>query len=193
MLHNKIFAIIEQFLGDYTKQIYGRELVKKVQLSQKNIALTLLALEKEAILKSKSSSNRRYYALNLENTEIRDILLMTEIIKKINFLKQQRKIANIFKADDRVVGIFGSFASGTQRKDSDIDIFVIGRKIGQDYEKAGKIFDLLLSVKYFEENKFKKLLKEKNNLCKEMIKNHIIIFNGERFINIIWRNYYGFN
>ena len=193
MLHNKIFIVLEQFLDDYTKQIYGRELIKKVPLSQKNIALTLEALEKEAILKSKISGNRMYYSINLDNTEIKDILTISEIIKKINFLKQQRKIANVFKADNSVVGIFGSYSNNTQKKDSDIDVFIIGKKGKQDYEKSGKSFDLPLSIKYFEENKFKKLLKEKNNLCREIVKNHILIFNSEKFINLIWRNYYGFN
>ena len=61
------------------------------------------------------------------------------------------------------------------------------------YNKKGKAYDLNISIKYFTENEFRKLLKEKNNLCKEIIKDHIIIFNIEKFINYIWRDYYGFN
>ena len=41
MIHNKYYEIMKQFLGDYSRKIYGRELIDKVNISQKNIALTL--------------------------------------------------------------------------------------------------------------------------------------------------------
>ena len=39
ILQNKYFAILEKYIGDYTREIYGRELIGKVSLSQKSIAL----------------------------------------------------------------------------------------------------------------------------------------------------------
>jgi len=193
MLHNKYFEILESFLGDYTKEIYGRGLVGKVSLSQKGIALALDDLEKQNILKSRKEGNMKYFHLNKDNSEMQDILITLELARKIEFLNKHRKLAHIFKQDDRIVGIFGSYAKGIHRSDSDIDIFVVAKRRKNDYEEQGKLVDLEISVKYFSEQEFKNLLKEKNNLLKEVVANHIIIFGVEKFIELVWRVYHGFD
>jgi predicted nucleotidyltransferase len=192
MLHS-YYTLLNEYLGDYTRKVHGRSLVGKVPLSQKSIAIVLKELEKNGLLKSEKKGNIKFFCLNLLNPEVRDILTITEIDKKIKFLRKHRKIANVFNKDNRIVGIFGSYANGTQTKDSDIDIFIIGKKIKNDYYKEGKIFDLKISIKYFTENVFKKLAKDKNPLIKEIIENHILIFGIEGFISIMWGDYYGFN
>jgi len=193
MIHNKYSDILEQYLSDFTKEIYGRELVGKVSLSQKAIALTLDELEKEGILISRKQGNIKYFKLNLENTEIKDIIALAEINRKIIFLKKQRKLAHVFNYDNRIVGIFGSYARGVQKESSDIDMFVIGEKRKRDYDREGKPYDLNISIKYFSEKEFLKLIRNKNTLCKEIIASHILLFNIEKFIAVIWREYYGFD
>lgn len=193
MLHNKYFEILKQFLPDYSGQLYGRELIGKVSMSPKNIALTLERLEKENILEVNKKGNMKFYGLNYKNPEVKDIIILTEITNKSYFLKKNRKIAHIFEDEDRVVGIFGSHAKGTQKKDSDVDVFFIGDKRNKDIEEKGKLYDLDVHVLYFSEKEFIKLIKEKNNLCKEIINNHVILFGIEKFVKIIWRDYYGFN
>ena len=193
MLHNKKFSIIERFLGNYTSEIYGRQLIGKVQLSQKAIALALGGLEKEHILKSRAEGNIKYFRLNLENQEIKDVILSAEISRKIGFFNKHRKLAHIFKRDDRIIGVFGSYAKGTEKEDSDIDLFIIGRKNKEDYNLIGKKLDLRISIKYFTENEFRQLSKQKNPLLGEIFKSHIIIFGFEGFVNIAWRDYYGIN
>lgn len=190
MIHNKKNILLMQFLGDYKKEVYGRELVNKVPVSQKAIALALDELEKEGILKARKQGNIKYFRLNLANTEIKDALTAAEIMKKIDFLKKQRKLAHIFKKDSRIVGVFGSYALGTQRPDSDVDIFIAGKKQKEDYDAKGKTLDLNISIKYFTDKEFKSLLKKHDNLCKEIIKNHIILFGVEKFVNAAWEEYY---
>src|SRR3989344_5038676 len=148
MLHNKEFEILEKFLGDFNKEIYGREIIGKVSMSQKAIALALDRLEKEGILASRKSGNIKYFRLNLENSEIKDIIISSEIKRKIIFLKKNKKLANLLRYDTRMVGIFGSYAKGTQKEDSDIDMFIIGKREKEDYDKKGKLFDLEISIKY---------------------------------------------
>ncbi|HLD15278.1 MAG TPA: nucleotidyltransferase domain-containing protein [Candidatus Nanoarchaeia archaeon] len=164
----------------------------KIQLSQKAIALTLDELEKQGILKSRRQANLKYFSLNIKNQEVAELLITTELIKKINFLKKHRKLANIFKQDNRIVGIFGSYARGQETENSDVDLFIIGKKAKQDYNSIGKLFDVDISIKYFTEKQFNILIKEKNNLCREIIENHVLIFGIENFINTVWRDYYGF-
>jgi predicted nucleotidyltransferase len=193
MLHNKYFEILEQFLGDYGKEIHGRGLIGKVSLSQKGIALALDDLEKNGVLISQKKGNMKFFKLNKRHSEICDLLISVEIRKKIKFMNTHRKIATIFNFDSRVVGIFGSYARGTQKMTSDLDIFIIGTKRKDDYRQKGNLFDLEVSVKYFTEKEFKKLLKEGNSLIKEIIKDHICIFGVEKFIQLLWGEFYGDN
>src|SRR3989338_5647152 len=99
MLHNKYFELLGIFTGDYKKEIYGRELIGKVSMSQKNIALTLEELEKRSILKSRKEGSLKHYGLNLEYTEIRDVIAIAELMKKIRLMEKQRKMAHIFRQD----------------------------------------------------------------------------------------------
>ena len=192
MLHNT-HILLNEYLGDYTKKVHGRSLVGKVSLSQKSIATSLKKLEKEGLLKSEKKGNIKLFGLNLTNPEIKDVLITAEIDRKIEFLKGHRKFANIFNNDPRVIGIFGSYAKGTQTKDSDIDLFIIGERAKEDYDKKGKILDLKISIKYFSEDIFSNLAKGKDPLIREIIEKHVLIFGIEKFITIIWGDYYGFN
>lgn len=193
MIHNKHLWILGQFTGDYIREIYGRQLVDKVPLSQKAIALALDELESEGVLKYRLQGNIKYFKLNLADSNIKDVILSVEIAKKLEFFKKHRKLAYLFKSDMRIVGIFGSYASGTETKSSDIDLFVIGGKRGTDYSVEGKKLDLNISVKYFSEQEFAKLITLKNTLCKEIIRNHLVIFGAENFVNLLWRCHYGLN
>ena len=181
------------FTGNYKGEIYGRELVGKVSMGQKNIALTLEELERQSVLKSRREGNLKHYRLNFDYTEIKDVIAMAELMKKVKFMAKQRKMAHIFKQDSRIVGIFGSYAKGTQKEYSDIDIFIIGKKIKNDYGEKGKALDLEISAKYFAPPEWMKLLRERNSLCREIIGSHIIIFGVEGFISSLWGNYYGLN
>lgn len=193
MLHNKDFEILEQFVGDYAREIYGRELIGKVNMSQKSIALALQKLGKEGILKSKKRGSIKFYSLNLKYSEIKEVIAMIELNKKREFCLENPKIGHIFEDDNRIVGIFGSYARGNQKIGSDIDVCIVGEKRKQDYDKKGKVYDFNINVIYFKEKEFYELLKKRNRLVKEIIKDHILIFNIEKFVNMIWKNYYGFD
>jgi len=193
MIHNKQYKILNQFMGDYTREIYGRELIGRINISQKGIALALEELEQEGMLKSKKRGNMKFYSLNLKYSQIKEVIAMTELNRKMDFCLKNPKIGHIFRDDDRMVGIFGSHARGNQKIGSDIDVYIVGKRKGEAYDKKGKIYDLNISVKHFTEKEFERLLKQKNNLIKEIIKNHILIFNIEKFIDIVWKDYYGFD
>ena len=188
MLLHKHYHILKQFLGNYRKEIYGRELIKKIPLSQKAIALTLRELE--GILLPKKTGNIRFYSLNLKHPDIRNILAITELMKKIEFFRRHRTLSELFRRDDRIVLIYGSYAKGLQRKGSDLDLMIIGKKRINDYN--GKPYDINIDIKYLTEKECKHLIK-KDNLLREVIENPIVVFNTERFINLLWEDYYGFD
>lgn len=193
MLHNKYYAVLKQFLGDYSRELYGREILGKVPLSQKGIALALRELEDINILRARPRGREVLYSLNHEIPEIRDVLAITEFTRKIEFLKKYPQLAYTFKDDERIVGIFGSYAKGTQTSGSDVDVFVIGRKKEKDYDETGKVLGATIHIFHFSPKEFRMLLEDKNNLWGEIVEYHILLFGIERFIQAVWRQYYGFH
>lgn len=93
-------------------------------------------------------------------------ILIKEIAEKINPLIQGTAV------------IFGSYAKGIEKNDSDIDILIIGKCNENEINKISNVFNKEISLKIY--SKFKKDI-----LTKEVIKNHIIIKNTEQFIEEI--------
>lgn len=193
MILIKYFELLKLFLNNYAGESYGRMLAGKVRMSQKAVALALTELERKGILKSRSEGRIKYYSLNTEYSGIKDLITILETARKIDFLADRRELAYILKKDSRIVGVFGSHARDTQKKDSDIDVFVIGARKTEDYEEKGKLFDIDISIKYFKQKEWETLLKEKNHLVNEIVGNHVVIFGAESFVNMLWRHYYSFN
>jgi len=180
MLHNSYFHILKFYTQDINRDIYGRMLIGKIPLSPKAIANALNDLEDQGVLKSRRQGNIKFFNLNKDNKLTFDIMVSVEILKKIEFLSENIRLKHIFGYDERIVGIFGSYAKKTQKVTSDLDVFIIGDK-GFDYVKLGKQFDLDVSVKYFKE------FNTQNPLIKEIAENHIIMNGFEEFMKLLWR------
>ena len=180
--------IFEEFLGDYSIGLTGSFISKKKKLNQKTTANYLYVLEKEGILKSKIQGKNKNYSLNLNNKEIlKNYILAVEHIRTLEFCKKHLVINEISeKINEYINGtalIFGSYAKGVQKKNSDLDILVIGKCNEKEIEKIGKTYNIEISLKIY--SKFKKDI-----LTKEAMKNHIFIKNSELIIKEILNDNY---
>jgi hypothetical protein len=185
-VHDKYFEILEFFLNDYHKDIYGRGLVDKVKLSQKTIALSLIELEKLDILKMKKRGNMKFYSLNHSNGLIKDYISQIELSRKINFFKKNPVLSDIFKSDDRIVGLFERYSESNQ---SDaIDVFIIGKKKESDYNSISKMFYVNLNIKYFSISEFNRLMIKKHQEIKRILDTHVLIFGIDRFVDLVYSN-----
>jgi len=188
MIHNKYYEIMKHFLIDYSKEIYGRELVNKVNISQKNIALTLEELEKIGVLSSKIRGNTRFFSLNKSNPLCEKYVLLIEIEHSIRFLEKHLKISHIFERINKefnnchIICIFGSYAKGIQKKDSDLDLFVVGDINENNIKKIREDYNLEINIKKGSKSDFVKLLKNKNPLMNEILENHVLILGYEEFV-----------
>ncbi|MDO8517295.1 MAG: nucleotidyltransferase family protein [Nanoarchaeota archaeon] len=109
---------------------------------------------------SKISKKRVYLGFNLPNSELiekeknADRQLMPEKIKMANqeIGKIKQKIIKILKENKiKKAGIFGSYARGEQKKNSDIDILV------EINDKKMSLLDIIRLEKYLEEKLGKKI------------------------------------
>ena len=183
MLHDKKdIKILEEFTSDKNKRIYGVAIAKKFKLNQKTVSNILNNLEKENILKFSKEGKNKYYFLNLLNPRIKEIIKMAEINKKISFIQKHKKFVGLFdEIALRVKGIaivFGSYAQGNEKHNSDLDLLVIGEiKNVLNLEDSFKVeINIIKSTK----NKFTK----NKPFVKEIMENHIILKGLEEFVEI---------
>ncbi|MFH1592226.1 MAG: helix-turn-helix domain-containing protein [Candidatus Woesearchaeota archaeon] len=184
LLDNKVLDVLAEFSSDYTKRVYGREIARKLKMNQKTVSNTLKKLEKENVLKFEKQGKNKYYFLNKFNLQIREIIKLIEINKKVKLLEKYKNLKGLFNKLERrskgVLIVFGSYANFSANEKSDLDLFLIGKISDiKDLEKTyGKKINIIKSLK----NKFN----GKEYIVKEVIKNHVVLKGVEEFIDLIW-------
>ncbi len=184
ILNKNLVKILGSFSDDYNKRIYGRDISKKLRINQKTISNLLNKLEKDNILKFSIEGKNKYYYFNKFNPNIRDIIKLIEIQRKIEFFERYKKYRELFdKLDKRAKGIliiFGSYADFSANKKSDLDVFVIGKI--DDIKDLEQLYNIKLNIVKINEKDFNK----EAIIVKEIIKKHIILKGEDEFIRLIW-------
>lgn len=157
------------------EQAHIRLIGKRLNLIPSTVLRTVKRLEDEKVVDFKVQGKNKTYFLK-DTPESRIYLLMSEHYKLLKCLENQ-KLRRIFKQlKDKTCGelivLFGSYAKGSAKKDSDVDIFVETKNRSVRAE-LNAISDEL-SIKIGELNK-------NDLLSKEIIKDHIVIQNVEIF------------
>ncbi len=184
LLNKNSLKILKEFSTDYNKRIYGRVIARKLKMNQKTVSNILNNLEKENILKFSQEGKNKYYFLNKFNSNIKEIIKLIEIEKKIEFIGKNNKLNDLFnKLEEKAQGIllvFGSYADYTNDKKSDLDIFIMGKISNTD--DLEELYNTKINIIKSEKEKFNK----EEHIIKEIIKNHIVLKGVEEFIELIW-------
>lgn len=182
--------ILSLFTRGFDSEYYIREVQKILKISPRTAQLILDNLEKKGILESKTRGKIRTYKLK-RNIMTKKYLVLTEQHKELGFLEKNHIIKEILeKITPNINGIgiiFGSYAKGTNKKDSDLDIFIIGEYDRKKMKEVSKTYKIETNIKNYPLDIFKKSLRE-DILIKEVLKDHIIFLNSEEFINIVTDN-----
>ncbi len=176
--------ILSPFTKGYDKEYYIREVEKLLKVSSRTALVTLAKLEKKGILVSKTKGKIKTYAIK-NSTLSREFFLLTEQYKKIQFLEKNHLIKEILeKADEFMQGIvivFGSYAKGIQKEDSDLDLFIVGKYDEDKIKEVGKKYGIDINIKSYPMKIFGKELHD-DILLKEVVGNHTIIKDAEGFV-----------
>ena len=189
--------IIGLYTGNYLSEFHIRKMAKLIGKSHVSLLPHLRKFEKDKILVVKNIGRSRVYSLNMENNQVREFLSLSEKKRTIEFLNKEFLIKKLYNEFINLQGcliLFGSYASETRAKESDIDLFYIGdikkneksniKEFGRMYNR--KVHLINMTIKQFKEQLFKQ-----NPLIKEVVKSHIILYNHDIFINEVWKYYHG--
>ena len=118
--------VLGHFFEEPYKEVYLRELARKVELSIFSLKNAVDDLVEEGLLLERREGRLRYLKANMENLFFRRLKVAFNVKKIldsgiVNFLKES------VPAMSSVV-LFGSWAKGEDDGKSDIDILVIGQK-----------------------------------------------------------------
>jgi predicted nucleotidyltransferase len=182
--HLRILAL---FTRGYDKEYYIREVQKLLGLSPRTAYLILEDLEQKTILASSMKGKIKTYRLK-NNVTSRNYLVFVEQYKALAFLKSSDKLREIIdKISPLVKGVgvvFGSYAKGAQKKDSDLDIFVAGECDLESISRISAMYGIEISVKKYPLKAFKDKMRT-DIFLKEVMDAHIIFKEAEKFANMV--------
>jgi len=177
------------FSYEYNKSFSGSEIYRKIGLPQRSVSRHLTKLVKEGILKFNRKGNNNFYYLDLFDERIGVVLNLVESYKSFVFAKNNY----LWKEIKDLVGfgtvvLFGSWVKGYSNTSSDIDVLIFSKKS----EKLRKILRALPKVQaqVVSFDSFEKLVHSKDVLALEILKNHVIFGDSDKFIDLC-RRFYG--
>lgn len=153
-----------------------RELAKKLSTNHMTILRRIKELEKENVVDYKEEGKNKVYFLK-KTIEAKSYVFKTENYKLLKLLEKYPRLRNIIEKiqKDRRIKLailFGSYAKGIAKQDSDIDIYIEtqNRKLKQEIQ----MIDSRLSIKIGKYDK-------SSLLIKEIEKNHVMIRGVEEY------------
>ncbi len=173
--------LLRLYFTNPEKEYYLRELERTLGFPVGNIRRELLKLEKGGLFEKRLQGNLTYYSLNKKYPlfkELKSIVFKT--VGVAGSLKEAlEKIKNI-----EVALIYGSYAMGKEKVNSDIDLLMIG-KIDEDrlievISKLEKRLQREISYTIYDSKDFNKKKKEKNSFILDVIKRPKIFLIGSR-------------
>jgi uncharacterized protein len=123
ILSSRVRAEIFRILfGTGEQEYHLREIQRRAKLAIGTVQQETTKLEKLELIIRQQDGNRTYYKANIGHPLYREIHnLVLKTIGLADILRTSLSIDAI-----KIAFVFGSFASGTEKSDSDIDVFIIG-------------------------------------------------------------------
>lgn len=172
--------LLSTFFNNPESEYYVRQLASILGISVGTIHREVKQLVSYGMFNVKSVGNIKLYSLNKQNPiyeEIKQIIYKTE--GAIKLVKEA--VSDIEGV--KIAFIYGSFAKGDERQDSDIDVFLLGDDINEDIlvKKISHLEKLLFKeINYtrYTQNEYKKEKSKKNSFLLEVVKGKKIFIKG---------------
>ncbi len=153
-----------------------RGIAQKLGESHSTVLRKLNHLKNEKVMDSKTEGKNKIFFLK-NNLISKNYIQKAELHKLTKLLKKYPELSIIFeevlkKTDERLIVLFGSYAKGLAKKDSDIDIYIETKS--RNVKKVVEEIHSKINVKIgtFDTS---------SSLIKEIIKDHVIIRGIEVF------------
>jgi len=172
--------LLRLYFTNPDKEYYLRELERIINFPVGNIRRELLKLEAKGLFTFRRQGNLVYYSLNKKYPLFK---AFKTIIYKTIGLEGELKSALSGIKGIKIAFIYGSFAKGTERISSDIDLFIMGNineeKLIREISKAEATLKREINYSLYSPKDLEKKKKEKDYFIKELIREPKIFLIGE--------------
>ena len=160
-----------------------RGIAKKLNESHSTVLRKLNGLKKENVIDSRREGKNKIFFLK-DNLVSKTYIHQAELHKLTKLLRHNPELDVIFeeilkKTDEKLIVLFGSYAKGLAKKESDIDIYIETKS--RSVKKSVEDIHSKINVKIGT-------FDIKSPLIKEIIKDHIILIGIEVFYDMLKQN-----
>ncbi len=175
------------FSNNYSARLSVSELARKSRIPQQTASRLLNKLTRSNLINYIKEGKNKLFYFDLEKQTTKIILNFIENQKALKFQLKIREISviinEILKYCESLI-VFGSYASNAFNKESDLDIVILGKSNKEKIKKIKQKQIIQINEHYVSYNEFAKILKSKNPLSIEIIKNHILFGDISKIIDI---------
>lgn len=161
--------------GEY----YLREIANILGVDPGNLSKELSGLEKEGLFSSRLRGRMKLYTLNKMHPFFEELrIIVSKTIGIEGLLK------SIFQKSKgiRIAFIYGSLATGKEKANSDIDIFVIGKpdenRLNREISLIEKQLGREINYIFWPENEVSKKIKQRDSFLEEIFSKKKIFLKG---------------
>lgn len=173
---------------DFTSYYNANYISKILQISHVGAQKIFKRLLKENLVTSKKIGKSIIYKLNLDDSYVRQLITFLLADEANNFKRWKEEFKDLFKKD-RIVMIYGS-AIKNYAQAKDIDIMIVIKKneikeVNKILKEKEEILPKKLHAIKLTPNDLLENLKKKNKAMTDIVKNAIILYGQDRYVEII--------
>ena len=181
--------ILKLLLSSKEEEFSIRSISRKTSIDYKSAYISVMQLVKSKAVSSRKIGQAVLCRINKFNTDIfrAETIRRKELLERKQFYVLHDYFKDI-KEPFFILLLFGSYASGSQRRGSDIDLMLIAdnEDIRKKAKEAVSLIPLDIHLADFNSIEFLSMLKTTEfNVGKEAMKNNIILFGIEDYYRLV--------
>ncbi len=187
----KDYEIVSLFTRDYAAEYSISEMTKKLGINYSNAFKRVKELAKSKVLNLKKIATVSHVSFNMKSKEAVNLLSYVDAAEGMRICNAS--VGDLVEAAIHVdplccVGLFGSRAAGTNRKDSDWDMFIIvqnGNRREMENIRSVVPYAKDIHLLVFNEDEFHdSVLSPEETVVKHILRNKRILHNPSPFYNL---------
>lgn len=179
--------ILIPFTNDYNSKLTASEISRIIKTPRRTVSRHLNKLVSLNLIGYEKSGKNKLFYFDIKKQTTNMILNLIENYKALKFQLKSKKIAviinEILNYCESLI-VFGSYASGEYNKSSDLDVVILGRHNEERINKIKEKQTMEINEHYISYNKFLEVLKSRNALSLEIMKNHVLFGNVSKVVDI---------
>lgn len=180
--------VLKAYLGDYSLKLSASEISSSTGVERRTVSRILNKFVDSNLMNYVLQGRNKLFYFDLKNNSSFSLLSLAELNYSLNFGFKYRLvnliISKLLNFCDGLI-IFGSYASMKNKKDSDLDVVLLGKVNLEEVKKIKKLSSIEINEHVVSYSEFKKILKEKNPLALEISENHVFFGNFSQIVRIL--------